>query len=148
MFVLARDSQIDDIPAITCDADVAMAEICGYLATKPYRRPAFMAGPQTLSTALGRQRLFRDFWLGRGIPSVQDLSAETYSQAAGAAVMRTYLTQTPADQRIDLIMCENDILALGAIDAIRYQFGLRVPEDIAVVGFSTTSISPLLPPTS
>lgn len=141
MFVLARDSQIDEVPAITCDADVAMTEICSYLAMKPYRRPGFMAGPQTLSTALGRRRLFRDFWLGRGIPSVQDLSAETYSQAEGAAIMRTYLEQVPAEQRVDLIMCENDILALGAIDAIRYQFGLRVPEDIAVVGFDNVDLA-------
>lgn len=141
MFVLARDSQIDGVPAITCDADMAMAEICGYLAKKPYRRPGFMAGPQTLSTALGRHRLFRDFWLGRGIPAVPCLSAETYSQAAGATVMRTYLEQTPADQRVDLIMCENDILALGAVDAIRYQLGLRVPEDIAVVGFDNVDLA-------
>ena len=141
MFVLARDSQIDGVPAITCDADAAMAEICGYLAAKPYRRPGFMAGPQTLSTALGRHRLFRDFWLGRGIPSVLDLSAENYSQAAGAAVMQAYLSQTPADQRVDLIMCENDILALGAMDAIRCQSGLRVPEDIAVVGFDNVDLA-------
>ncbi len=32
-------------------------------------------------------------------------------------------------------MCENDILALGAMDEIRDRFGLRVPEDMAVVGF-------------
>lgn len=141
MFVLARDSQIDGVPAITCDADAAMAEICAHLATSPYRRPGFMAGPQTLSTALGRHRLFRDFWLGRGIPSVQDLSAETYSQAAGAAAMGAYLEQTPADRRVDLIMCENDILALGAMDAIRHRFGLRVPEDIAVVGFDNVDLA-------
>jgi DNA-binding LacI/PurR family transcriptional regulator len=32
-------------------------------------------------------------------------------------------------------MCENDALALGALDVIRGEFNLRVPEDIAVVGF-------------
>ncbi|MEJ2023276.1 MAG: substrate-binding domain-containing protein [Maritimibacter sp.] len=34
----------------------------------------------------------------------------------------------------DIIVCENDALAMGAIDAIRYRLGLRVPEDIAVTG--------------
>jgi LacI family transcriptional regulator len=53
--------------------------------------------------------------------------AEIYRQAADAAVIRAYLEQTPADQRVDLIVCENDILALGAVDTIRYQFGLRLP---------------------
>ena len=32
---------------------------------------------------------------------------------AGAEAMRTYLAGTPADQRIDLLMCENDVLATG-----------------------------------
>mgnify|MGYP001548485753 CR=1 FL=1 len=33
------------------------------------------------------------------------------------------------------MVCENDSLAWGAIDAIRHEFGLQVPEDIAVTGF-------------
>lgn len=32
-------------------------------------------------------------------------------------------------------MCENDILAMGAMDEIRGKFNLRIPDDIAVVGF-------------
>ncbi len=39
LIVLARDSQIKGVPAVTCDTDVAMDEICAYLATRPYRRP-------------------------------------------------------------------------------------------------------------
>ncbi len=34
-----------------------------------------------------------------------------------------------------MLMCENDILAMGAMDVIRGEFNLRVPEDIAIVGF-------------
>jgi DNA-binding LacI/PurR family transcriptional regulator len=35
----------------------------------------------------------------------------------------------------DVIVSENDALAIGAVDAIRHCLGLRVPEDIAVTGF-------------
>jgi LacI family transcriptional regulator len=141
MFVLARESQIEGVPAITCDAEAAMAEICAYLAGKSYRRPGFMSGRQTLSTALGRRRLFRDFWLGQGIAAVPELPAENYSREAGEAAMRAYLSQTPPDRRIDLLMAENDVLAFGAMDVIRNEFGLRVPEDIAVVGFDNVGMS-------
>jgi DNA-binding LacI/PurR family transcriptional regulator len=34
-----------------------------------------------------------------------------------------------------VLVCENDALAMGAIDAIRNELDLRVPEDIAVTGF-------------
>jgi LacI family transcriptional regulator len=135
LIVLARDSQIKDVPAVTCDASIAMDEICAYLGTKPYRRPGFMPGPQTLSTALRRRCLFKQYWNQRGIVDIPELPAERYSVEAGAEAMRTYLAASPADQRIDLLMCENDVLATGAMDVIRSEFGLRVPTDIAVSGF-------------
>ncbi len=41
----------------------------------------------------------------------------------------------------DVVVCENDVLALGAIDAIRHGLGLRVPQDIAVTGFDDILIA-------
>ena len=70
MFVLARDSQIDGVPSVTCDAHVAMGEICAYLGSKQYRRPGFMPGQRALSTALWRRRLFKEYWAGRGIADI------------------------------------------------------------------------------
>ena len=40
-------------------------------------------------------------------------------------------------------MCENDILAMGAMDEMRANFRLQVPEDIAVVGFDNYELSGL-----
>lgn len=37
-------------------------------------------------------------------------------------------------------MCENDILAMGAMDVARSEFGLRVPEDLAVAGFDNIEL--------
>jgi LacI family transcriptional regulator len=37
-------------------------------------------------------------------------------------------------------MCENDILALGAMDVARGEFGLGVPKDLAVVGFDNIEL--------
>ena len=38
-------------------------------------------------------------------------------------------------ERPDAIFCADDVLAMGAMDAIRDRFGLSVPDDISVVGF-------------
>jgi LacI family transcriptional regulator len=141
MFVLARDSQIEGVPAISCDAKLAMEEIGQHLLERGYRRPGFMYGPRTLSTALGRRRHFNAFWKRERGFAPLEIGAEHYSPAAGALAMRTYLETAPPNARADVMVCENDALALGAADAIRSGFGLRVPEDIAVVGFDNTTLA-------
>jgi LacI family transcriptional regulator len=46
------------------------------------------------------------------------------------------------ESRPDAIFAANDLLALGAIQAIREQ-GLRLPEDIAVMGFDDIEFAAL-----
>jgi len=36
---------------------------------------------------------------------------------------------------IDVVLCANDAMALGAVDAARWKHGLRVPEDVSIAGF-------------
>jgi LacI family transcriptional regulator len=140
MFVLARDSQIPGVPAIACNAELALSEIVDYLFDKGYRRPGFMAGARTLSTALGRRHHYASFWRAKGIEGVTELAAERYSAQAGAEAARTYLSTTAPGSRVDVLMCENDILALGAMDVARSEFGLEVPQDLAVVGFDNIEL--------
>ncbi|EPR23397.1 MULTISPECIES: LacI family DNA-binding transcriptional regulator [Agrobacterium] len=141
MFVLARDSQIEGVPAVVCDAELALREIVDHLHAKGYKRPGFMSGAAALSTALRRRHHFTEFWAQKGITEIALLSAEKYSAEAGAVSVRRYLSETAAQDRVDVLMCENDILAIGALDEIRGKFGLRVPEEIAVVGFDNYELS-------
>ncbi|MGX7875215.1 LacI family DNA-binding transcriptional regulator [Mesorhizobium sp. ORM6] len=138
MFVLARDSQIPGVPAINCDTTLAIKDLCRHLHEKGYRRPGFMAGPKTLSTALGRRRAFKAFWRAHGITEMPELAAHHYSAASGAEAVRRYLNEVSPAGRVDVLLCENDVLAFGAMDVIRSEFGLRVPADIAVAGFDNT----------
>ena len=79
--------------------------------------------------------LFAAFWRRHGISEVPELSAGSYDRHAAEAALRNYLTTTPAEERFDVLMCENDVLAVGAVDVARSAFGLRIPEDLAVVGY-------------
>jgi DNA-binding LacI/PurR family transcriptional regulator len=54
-----------------------------------------------------------------------------YNRADGVQAMRHLLT---LDQPPDAVFCFNDLLALGASRAI-FEVGLRIPEDVALVGF-------------
>ncbi|MFJ3339425.1 LacI family DNA-binding transcriptional regulator [Streptomyces sp. NPDC086766] len=56
---------------------------------------------------------------------------ESFHRADGAQAMNRLLSHRP---RPDAVFCFNDLLALGAMRAA-HDHGLRVPEDIAVIGF-------------
>jgi DNA-binding LacI/PurR family transcriptional regulator len=62
------------------------------------------------------------------------VAAAAYHRAEGAAAMNSLLDLAEPP---DAVFCFNDLLAIGAIRAARER-GVRVPEDVAVVGFDGT----------
>jgi DNA-binding LacI/PurR family transcriptional regulator len=60
-----------------------------------------------------------------------EVVTEHFSRAAGAQAVADLVA---AGTSFDGLFCFNDLLALGAIEALRHR-GIRVPADVAVVGF-------------
>lgn len=87
------------------------------------------------STGRGRFEGYRHALQKRGIPYAESLviarsNVDINSEQLGAEAMRLLLKRRP---RPDGVFAYNDPLAIGAIDAI-FEAGLRIPEDIAVIG--------------
>ncbi len=127
--LLARaDSQIDGVPAVVCDAELALREIVDHLHAQDYNRPGFMTGAPALSISLRRRQHFTEFWEQKGVHRIELLSAEKYGAEVGARGVRDYLAGTTAEDRIDVLMCENDILALRAMDEMRENLASTCPK--------------------
>ena len=58
-----------------------------------------------------------------------------YTYESGREAMRTLAPKLPLPCAI---LCGNDLMAFGAIDVLKYELGLRVGEDVALIGFDNT----------
>jgi DNA-binding LacI/PurR family transcriptional regulator len=91
-----------------------------------------IGGPRTLTTMVERQKAAFDRLL-------QDISAERVIVGDGdmtyAGGYSMALELLAAESRPDSLICLTDIMALGAMDAIRFELRLKIPEDVAVIGF-------------
>ncbi len=55
------------------------------------------------------------------------------------------LFAVPAERRPDAVFVANDYMAVAALDVLRSELGLRVPEDVSVIGFDDTPMAALPP---
>lgn len=138
LVVLYRYSESPYIQVLATNGYQAGREIGELLLTQNYQRMGYLAGPVSESTQLRRLDGFRAALAEQQRDVSVVLQAPHYQRQCGMEAFATYLAATPAEQRVEAIFCENDILAVGVIDAIR-----AAPDcaPIAVVGFDDIELA-------
>jgi len=100
-----------------------------------HRRIAFMKGPEIIPDTEYRWRGILQVAKQLGVEVRPELciqlEADSWSPEVGYKPMKELLTRT---RNFTAIFCFNDISAIGVVRAI-HDAGLRVPEDISVIGF-------------
>lgn len=103
------------------------------LLAQGYQRFGFMQGKAGTATSLQQMAGFTDSLTAADKALDRVLIAGNDDRELAWQAMTAYLKQTRASERINGLFCENDLLAFGAIQAIR-DFGQGV--HIGVVGFN------------
>ncbi|HZT31914.1 MAG TPA: LacI family DNA-binding transcriptional regulator [Bryobacteraceae bacterium] len=96
------------------------------------RTIAHVGGPQ-VSTAVGRLFGYRHALMRRGVAVSPDYIVEREQRATDASGYQAMVQLLGLDPRPDGVFCYNDPTAIGVMKAI-LDAGLRIPEDVAVVG--------------
>jgi len=105
-----------------------------FLADGGHQRVAFLAGTEDSSTNLDRERGLLDGLADRGLRlAARALGHYAFDRAAQATL--SLFLQDPPSQRPDALFVASDHMAFAAIDTLRGALGLRVPEDVSVIGF-------------
>jgi len=108
------------------------ARAARHLAELGHRRIAFISGPDTFRSSHERGRGFAEGLAEHGVtldPAYVRRAAYTFESGVEAATELLALPQRPT-----AIFAGNDEMAIGVMKAAR-DAGLRVPEDLSIVGF-------------
>ncbi len=107
--------------------DQAVALLQGY----GVRRIAYVSGANKSRANVSREHMLRSVMADRGLPPPVIATGDFSYDMAYAATIDLFRVGEGADA----IFAANDVGAFGVIDALRHELGLRVPEDVKVVGF-------------
>lgn len=131
LFNRAQDAE--GIAAVTSDNRAGGRRVAEFLIAGGHQRIAYIAGWEGASTQRDREAAFREALSAAG----QELFARavgnfTVEQAEQAA---RDLFDVPAANRPDAVFVANDHMAFAVMDVLRFELGLRIPEDVSVVGY-------------
>jgi DNA-binding LacI/PurR family transcriptional regulator len=99
-----------------------------------YRRIAFINGPETHVDAMERERGLLDKLASAGITRFIKRYGD-FTIASGFAAMKNILQEF----RPEAVFCGNDYMAAGALKCL-HESGIRVPDDVAVVGYDNNDL--------
>lgn len=128
-------------PSVVNDDQQSMRLAIEHLQSLGHRELLHLSGPRSSSTGLTRLEGFRR-WAG---PKQAVVEAAFFTREAGREAMLGHLRQSATGCRQTAVVAANDLIALGAIEAIR-SVGGRVPQDFSVIGHNDMPFMDLVSP--
>lgn len=126
-----RIGETSPVSNVCCDSKSGERELVDGLVDAGHKVFGIIAGPadsyvgEVRVEAAQRQLQLR----GREAHMVRGNFDYESGDSGLKALMRT------TDNKMDALICANDLMAIGAIDSARANFGLAVPEQLSIVGF-------------
>lgn len=129
----ARCCLEDMFSQVVGNGDVAAQEATQHMIETGSRRVAFIGGPNHLDMVRRRKHGYLEALRENRIPIDRDLVVcdKIDFDVARKATLRLLEGKNPPDA----ILAFNDIITYAAFDAIKSK-GLRIPEDVAIIGFT------------
>ncbi len=123
--------------SVNTDNEAAARQIAEFLLAGEHKRFAYVAGLADSSVNLARQNGFVNLLRGKGIEDIRVVQGDYDAQKTARAARQLFSAPQPPDA----IFAANDHMALTVMDVARYEFGLRIPQDVSVIGYDDTGPS-------
>jgi DNA-binding LacI/PurR family transcriptional regulator len=142
--IICMEAAISDkLDAVIMNDSLAIEEATAYLLSIDKKNIAYIAAPLRYVMGKNRKKGYINALKKAGLPALDEYIVEgDYSPQSGYTCMQRLLARMIP---IDAVVVGNDQMAVGAIRCIK-DANLRIPEDIAVVGFNNNFPSSLISP--
>ncbi len=117
--------------SVCCNHEQGIYELVNILHDYEHSKYLVVSGPPESDVAQERCELAIKTLAGKGVIDVP-IQYGDFSYDSGRYAFSQWMASNPAPTAV---ICSNDAMAIGVIDEARTQFGLKVPEDLSVVGF-------------
>jgi LacI family transcriptional regulator len=139
--VVDRDAALPNADVVLYDNEGGSIEATRYLLELGHARIGCVAGPSDASSATDRANGFRKAIADAGLPEQPVVEADFHFTGGREATAR--LLDRGAD--VTALFAANDLMAAGAIRELHSR-GMRVPEDISVIGFDDAPLAEMVFP--
>lgn len=131
---------------ITSDLSLSVRKSLKHLVTLGHRRISFIGGSGGLRSPSARRRAYFEEMEALGLPADRETATDTgFTPQAGELCVNRLFSGAPGDSRPTAVVAINDLVALGALRQLQ-RMGLRVPEDVALIGCDNQFFTPYLNP--
>jgi LacI family transcriptional regulator len=132
-----------DTDRVVVDDEAGAYEAVKHLCLSGCRNIVHLSGPQNLNIGIGRKEGFRKALMEFALPDIESNIIKCDTTEEARVVVPALLKRK---NRPDGIFAVNDMTAAETMRIIK-EAGLRIPHDIALVGFTSGIISDLTDPT-
>lgn len=139
---LDREITSLDIDTVIAGNKIGLYEATRYLIDAGHENMVYIGGIRSVMPSMKRFEGFRKALEESSLFDKAKVYWGSYSSSSGYKLMNQALDET---ERIDAVFAGNDIVALGALNAIKDR-GLNVPDDISLIGFDDMFFSKYLNP--
>lgn len=123
---------------VSCDNVEGGRRAADHLINLGHSELAYVSAFPGASTNVERQRGFCDRAVERGLtpPQIIEAGHFSYEAAYSAGLGLNALPRRP-----DGVLCANDIVAIGFIEALQENLGINVPGDVSVIGYDNIAMA-------
>lgn len=135
-----RYSVYQDVDSVCLDNYKAGVEIGNYFLTNNHCRIGYISGNINSSTSIDRKLGLEESLKQQGLTLYKDFSGDI-SHETGCSAADAFLSGTAKADWPDAVFCMTDSIATGFIDQARSNYGVKIPDDISVIGFDDDPIA-------